>query len=97
MDTAWIALIGTIVGGAGLKTIEKFLARGGERIDTATDMRDELRKDLASSKDEARLLEKELDLWKEKYFQLLQEHLDTKSQLAHVKGPVKPENKGGDW
>lgn len=95
MDVAWIALIGTIVGGAGLKIVESLLGRSSKKIDTATGMREELRKDLAASKDEARLLEHELDQWKEKYFLLLQEHLDVKSQLAHR--PVQPEDKGGDW
>lgn len=94
MDTAWIALIGTLFGGVVLKLIESILARGNNRIDYATNMRDELRKDSVALKEELRQAEKDLDGWKEKYFLLLQEYLEVKS--AH--GPVKPEKKrGDDW
>lgn len=96
MDAAWIALIGTLMGGAGLKFIEKFLARGTEKQDFATKMRDELRTDLNTTKEEVRQLEKEIDQWKEKYFLLLQEHLEVRSQVTHQR-PVKPEDKEVDW
>jgi hypothetical protein len=45
MDTAWIALIGTFFGGAGLKIVESFLSKGQGKVDAATAMRDELRKE----------------------------------------------------
>lgn len=92
MDVAWIALVGTLCGGAGLKIIENVLARGGKKIDTATVMREELRRDLKTARDDVHLLEKELDTWKEKYFQLLQEHLDIKSYVAHNR-PVQNEGR----
>lgn len=90
MDTAWIALIGTLFGGVALKVMERVMSRGTEKIDLATKMRDELRKDLSSAKEDIRGLEKDIDLWKEKYFVLLQEHLELKSE---GKGPVA---RGGD-
>lgn len=96
MDTAWIALIGTLLGGAGLKVTEKVLARGGEEIDVATKMREELREESAALKEELREADKQLDLWKEKYFALMAEYLDIKSQVAH-EAPVKKEKDGGDW
>lgn len=97
MDTAWIALIGTVFGGAGLKIMESFLARGSKKVDTATAMREELRKESASLKEELRVVEKELDTWKEKYFLLFQEYLEIKSQLGHQQ-PKHPEiNKEEDW
>lgn len=94
MDTAWIALIGTVFGGAGLKLMESFLARGSKQVDTATAMREELRKESASLKEELRAVEKELDLWKEKYFTLMTEYLEIKSQVA----PTTPTNRRQqDW
>lgn len=82
MDTAWIALIGTVFGGAGLKLMESFLARGSKKVDTATAMREELRKESAALKEELRVVEKELDQWKEKYFTLMAEYLEIKSSIT---------------
>jgi hypothetical protein len=91
IDTAWIALIGTVVGGAGLKVIEKALSRGGDQVDLATKMRAELRSEVTTLKEEIRHVEKDLDLWKEKYFLLLQDYLEVKSKVDMQKKP-----KGGD-
>lgn len=96
MDTAWIALIGTLFGGVALKVAEAILARGGQKVDYATNMRDELRKDSATLKEELRQAEKDLDAWKEKYFLLLQEYLEIKSEVAH-NGPVESEKKEVEW
>lgn len=93
MDVAWIALIGTLAGGAGLKIVESILARGGKKRDDATAMREELRKDQAALKEELRTAEKELDLWKEKYFLLFQEYIEVKSHVGH---PPK-EKEPPDW
>lgn len=92
IDTAWIALIGTVIGGAGLKVIESILSRGSEKTDLATDLRTELRAEVTTLKEEIRQVEKDLDLWKEKYFLLLQEYLEVKSNLTQQ----QEKNKGGD-
>lgn len=100
MDTAWIALIGTVFGGAGLKIIESFLARGQGKVDAATSMREELRKESTSLREELRVVEKDLDAWKEKYFMLLQEYLELKSQFAHDEPLTNAQNnvkEGEDW
>lgn len=82
MDVAWIALIGTVFGGAGLKAIEGMLSRGSTKIDAAAAMREELRKDASANREALRILDKELDAWKEKYFILMQEYLEMRSDLA---------------
>jgi len=84
IDTAWIALIGTVFGGAGLKIVEKVLSNGQGKIDAATQLRDELRKESSALREEIKQVEKELDQWKEKYFILLQEFLEIKSHIAHI-------------
>jgi uncharacterized protein YlxW (UPF0749 family) len=91
MDPAWIALISTFVGGIGLRIAEKFLARGQVKQDAATALREELRKESTSLREEMRIVEKELDQWKEKYFTLMQQYLDLKAQLNQ-----KPAQKGDD-
>lgn len=80
LDTAWIALIGTVFGGVGLKGLEAFLARGSNKEDAASQLRDELRSDSKSLRKELRQQEKSLDGWKEKYFMLLQEYLEEKTK-----------------
>lgn len=89
MDTAILALLGTIFAGVGLEVIKNWFTRGQKKIDAATEMRQELRKeaedlkaDAAALREEIRKVEKELDAWKEKYFLLLQEYLEIKSQLG---------------
>lgn len=97
MDTAWIALIGTVFGGAGLKLIESVLSRGQGKIDTATAMREELRKESVALREELRTVEKDLDAWKEKYFLLLQEYLEIKSHLAHGTQPEPEDDEREEW
>lgn len=98
MEAAWIALVATLFGGAGLKTIEGFLARGQKKDDAAKQIREELRQEGQTLKQEAvtlreeiRQVEKELDNWKERYFVLLQEHLEIKAKCADHIGRVAPE------
>lgn len=98
MDTAWIALIGTVFGGAGLKIIESVLSRGQGKIDTATQLRDELRKESTALRDEMKSVEKELDQWKERYYLLMQEYLEIKAHMSAVdpgySSPIQnPENR----
>lgn len=94
MDTAWIALIGTLFGGVVLKITESTLSKGNQKIDAATSMREELRKDQKELRDQLRVVDHELDMWKEKYFVLLADYLELKSQ---VPAPVKKEDKVDDW
>jgi predicted nuclease with TOPRIM domain len=70
LDPAWIALIGTLCGGVGLKLLEHFLGKSKAKADTATQMRNELRVEVTSQKDEIRLLEEDLDKWKKEYYDL---------------------------
>ena len=88
MDTAILALLGTIFAGVGLEVVKNWFTRG-QKIDAATEIRQELRKeaedlkaDAAALREEIRKVEKELDAWKEKYFLLLQEYLEIKSHLG---------------
>lgn len=90
MEAAWIALIGTVLGGPLIaKVIDWLLSKGQKKTDAETAMRHELRKEADGLKQEAltlkeeiRQVEKELDQWKEKYFSLLQEYAELKGRLA---------------
>lgn len=91
MDAAtWIALIGTFLGGpAVIKFVEYILGRGKVKHDDAKAMREELRKEgetlkreAAELREEMRQVERQLDEWKEKYFTVLRDYLELRSQLA---------------
>jgi hypothetical protein len=71
MSEAWIALIGTVFGGAGFKIIEHVLARKAKRDDTATNLRGELRGELTVLRREADELRDEVDDWRNKYYSLV--------------------------
>lgn len=70
MELAIIALIGTLFGGAGLKVIEHFLNRKGDKEDHATQLRNELRTDLARYKEEVREEAQDADKWQAAYYEL---------------------------
>lgn len=75
MDIALIALLGTFFGGAGMKVIEHFLNKKGKAEDLATQMRKELRDDLATLRTELKEEARESDEWKGKYWELKTELL----------------------
>ena len=51
VDAAWIALIGTLCGGIGLKIIEHWLGKSKVKMDEASKLRDELRVHISSQKE----------------------------------------------
>lgn len=77
---ALIALLGTLFGGVGLEVIRRALAKSKEKEDSATAMRNELRTELTSLKAEMSAVEKELDLWRQKYYELYEKYVFIKVQ-----------------
>lgn len=75
IDSAYLALIGAIFGGAGLKVVDNLLSRNKEKIDHASHIREELRielvalrEELAKSKEEEHRLETEVESWRTKFY-----------------------------
>lgn len=81
ITTAWIALIGTMLGGVGLKFVEHWLSRSKIRDDTATQLRNELRTEIQSLKQELNNVEADLDKWRGKYYELMDNFIKVKSEL----------------
>jgi hypothetical protein len=79
-----IALLGTLFGGAGLEFIKRWLGKAKERDDTATALRNELRGELTSLKKELANVEKELDEWKAKYYEVVERYLTIKIQYENA-------------
>lgn len=71
IDPGVLALVGTIFGGVGLKVVETILSKKKSKSDTAAEIRNELRTDVAALRKEMKDLEEQLDIWKEKYYDLL--------------------------
>jgi len=79
-----MALIGTLFGGAGLEFIRRWLGKAKEKDDTATALRQELRTELTAMKVEQAALEKELDEWKQKYYDVVEKYLTIKIQYENA-------------
>lgn len=84
-----LTFLGTVFAGAGLKWIEGWLRKAKDKDDTATNLRNELRGELTALKAEIAANEKELDDWKKKYFEVLQELLIMRVQLQEARRMLK--------
>lgn len=82
ISQAWLALLGALLGGSGLKVIEYWLNRSRVRDDSATQMRTELREEIKGLREELRTVEDELDKWRGKYYELMDEFMKAKSDLT---------------
>lgn len=89
LDPAWIALIGTIFGGVGLKVVEHFLTKNSVKVTEATQMRDELRRTSLDQKAEIRHLEKEVDDWRQKYYDLRDEYSELHTKMLFAMAKIK--------
>jgi chromosome segregation ATPase len=91
LDPAWIALIGTLFGGIGLKLLEHFLGKNRVKIDEATKMRGELRDEITAQREEIKQLEAEVDKWKLEYFALRDKHSELNTQYTIALAKIKEE------
>ena len=81
MEPTVIALIGSAFGAVALKLTDHFLSKEEKDSNEGTRIRDELRLQIADQRTDIERLEKEVDHWKEMYFDLRQTHLDVQSEL----------------
>lgn len=100
IDPAWIALIGTLCGGLGLKILEHWLGKSKVKIDEASKLRDELRIEIVAQRDEIKTLEAEVDKWRKDYYDLRDKYatLNTEYLIALERIKKEAENavKKGD-
>lgn len=92
ITTAWIALIGTILGGVGLKFVEHWLSRSKVRDDTASQLRTELRTEIQGLKTELNNVESDLDKWRGKYYELMDNFIKVKSELETAMRQLQQSN-----
>lgn len=91
LDPAWIALIGTLCGGIGLKVLEHWLGKSKVRIDEATKLRDELRIEITAQREEIRLLESEVENWRKEYYDLRDKYSTLNTQYLIALEKIKAE------
>lgn len=94
-NSAFVALVGTIFGGAGLKLIEHYLGKAKERASEQATMRDELRKEINdlraqvnSAKEEERRLEGLLEVRTREYYDLRDEKQKVVTELSIIKAEL---------
>lgn len=92
ITTAWIALIGTVLGGVGLKFVEHWLSRSKVRDDTASQLRNELRTEIQGLKTELNNVESDLDKWRGKYYELMDNFIKVKSELETAMRQLQQNN-----
>lgn len=91
-NAGFVALMGTIFGGVGLKVVEQWLGRAKERATEATAMREELRKEidtlraqLDKADAEEQRLEGLIEEWRGKYYDLRDEKQSVVTELTILK------------
>lgn len=82
IDPAWIALVGTICGGVGLKLAEHWLGRNKVKADDATQIRNELRLEITTQKEEIRQLELDGVKWRDEYYKLYEKYIADRTAAA---------------
>lgn len=82
LDPTWLALMGAVFGGAGLKIIEHQLNKRRDKTDDAARIRDELRIEINSQREEISTLGQERDKWRNEYYNLRDEVGKLQTQLA---------------
>lgn len=94
INQAWLALLGALLGGSGLKFIEHWLNRSKVKEDAAAQMRTELRDEIKVLREELRTVEDELDKWRGKYYELMDEFMKAKGDLAEALRKAQEKSNG---
>jgi chromosome segregation ATPase len=91
-NAGFVALAGTIFGGAGLKLVESWLGRAKERANEAASIREELRKEIDNLRSqlekadaEEQRLEGLIEEWRSKYYDLRDEKQQVVTELTILK------------
>lgn len=102
-NAGFVALLGTVFGGAGLKIIESWLGKAKERNSEAASIREELRKEIDSLRAqlnkagaEEQRLEAMVDHWRAQYYDLRDEKQKVVTELTIVMDRLKKYEKNLD-
>lgn len=87
----WVGLISAISGGLGLKVFDFWVSRAQAKVDEATRIRDDLRGQISEQNNEIKELEKSLDDWKDKFYQLKEDYATVNAQYVMALNQLKLE------
>lgn len=89
VDPTLVALVGTIMGGVGLKLTEAWLNKNRVKVDDASQIRSELRLSITDLREDNKQLEDKLDEWRERYYEAYERivQLETAMKIAGVELP----------
>ncbi len=90
LDPTVVALIGTLMGGVGLKVMEHWLGKNRVKIDDALQIRNELRTEVTALRAENKQLESEVDKWRKDYYDQYAVIMALKTEVALSKGRDPP-------
>lgn len=79
-----VALITAVVGAILVKLVDAYLGRGKAKADLAAQIRDELRKDVLTTRTNLDNCEEETDKWQDKYWLSVEENAQLKAAQALI-------------
>jgi chromosome segregation ATPase len=95
-NSGFVAIVGTIFGGAGLEIIRRFMDRKQKKTDDASKIRAELRQQIedlraqeAKWSTEEQRLEAEIERWKGLYYDLKEDNLRTIGELQNLTAKLR--------
>lgn len=91
VDPTVVALVGTIMGGVGLKVVEHWLGKNKVKVDDATSLRAELRLEITAQREEIRQLETDVDKWRKEYYDLFLKYTQLNADLTIALQKIKDE------
>lgn len=91
VDPTLVALFGTIMGGVGLKVAEHWLGKNKLKVDDASRLRDELRLEITSQREEIKALEAAVDKWRAEYYDLRDKYTALQTELTLALQKIKDE------
>lgn len=91
LDPTVIALIGTVMGGVGLKLAEHWLGRNQVKVDHAARLRDELRLEITAQREEIKQLEINVNKWRDEYYAMYEKYIRLQTDLTLALQRIKSE------
>lgn len=88
-NEATAAILGATLGGTGLAIINRLLNRGERKFNEAERIRTELRQDLDTMRTRLAQVERDLDEWKKRYFDLEIKHTELHGEYTSILAEVK--------
>lgn len=88
IDT-YASALAAILGGIGVKIIEKLLSRRSEKFNEAKSIREELRQEIISLREELETWRNEAEEWRNKYYDKVEINLKMISEIEGLRAEIR--------